>query len=288
MKRKLILCLALVLSGGLFGCCIARADETNAVQSYVTATIKTNWTDAKVTVYRATGGAVQLDAKREVVTVHNGPYYTDEVDVVAFLDNETGKAWVGSGFDAEPIFYIETESGIVCGRVGFLTANLGASRPDVNGAISGEEDYGFVIWDGSFVSSVKHGENVDAAIEQFNQNIELKSVERMPEKGRTILGDNLDRVENGLDPWLFQDEGRGSQFKETTVEAIDVGDGKLRLDLKSPSGSHKASIWIDLKTWKVVKTIQDGKSAFVLHSSPVTDTNTDPVTGLPKNNDKQP
>jgi hypothetical protein len=30
MKPKLLLCLALVLSGGLFGCCIARADETNA------------------------------------------------------------------------------------------------------------------------------------------------------------------------------------------------------------------------------------------------------------------
>ena len=185
------------------------------------------------------------------------------------------------------MFFVETESSIVCGRVAFLRANLGASRPDVNGAISGEEDYGFIIWDGSFVSNVKSGENADAAIERFNKTIGLKSVERMPEVGRTILGDNLDRVENGLDPWLFQDEGRGSQFTVTTVEAIDVGDGKLRLDLKSPSGSHKASVWIDLKTWQVVKTIQDGKSAFVLHSFPVTNTNTDLDSGLPKNNDKQ-
>jgi hypothetical protein len=41
MKPKLILCLALVWSGGLVGCSsIATADETNAAQSYVTATVK--------------------------------------------------------------------------------------------------------------------------------------------------------------------------------------------------------------------------------------------------------
>jgi hypothetical protein len=81
----------------------------------------------------------------------------------------------------------------------------------------------------------------------------------MPEERRISLGDNLHQVENGLDPWLFQDQGHGSQFKATTIEAIDVSDGKLRLDLKNPTGSHKASVWIDLKTWQVVKTIQDGK-----------------------------
>jgi hypothetical protein len=41
MKPKLILCLALVLSGGLFGCSsIDNADETNPSQSYVSATVK--------------------------------------------------------------------------------------------------------------------------------------------------------------------------------------------------------------------------------------------------------
>jgi hypothetical protein len=41
MKPKLMLCLALALGGGLFGCSsIASADEINAAQSYVTATVK--------------------------------------------------------------------------------------------------------------------------------------------------------------------------------------------------------------------------------------------------------
>ena len=260
MKPKLILCLALVLSGGLFGRFnIASADETNASQSYVTATVKTNWTDAQVTLYQTTGGTVQLDAKREVVTVCYGPY-TNDWDVLAFVDPETGNAWVGSGFDVGQMFYLETESGIFCGNVFFVgPVALGAARRDIHGVVVGSEVSGLIIWNRSFVASVKHGENVDAAIKQFNKNIDLKTVERMPEERRISLGDNLHQVENGLDPWLFQDEGRGSQFKATTIEAIDVSDGKLRLDLKNPTGSHKASVWIDLKTWQVVKTIQDGK-----------------------------
>jgi hypothetical protein len=115
MKPKFILCLALVLSGGLFGHFnIASADEANAAQSYVTATVKTNWTDAKVTLYRTTGGTAQLDAKREVVTLCYGTY-TNDCDVLAFVDPETGNAWIGSGFDFGQMFYLETESGIVCG-----------------------------------------------------------------------------------------------------------------------------------------------------------------------------
>jgi len=268
MKPKIILDLALVLIGVLFGCSTtARADETNmpvltnAAQSYVTATVKTNWMDTKVTLYRTAGGVVQLDAKREVVTVRYGPH-TNDVDVVAFVDSDTGNAWVGSSFGFAAIFYLETESGIVRGNVLFSRLELGAPRPNEHDVINGALAFGEVIWNRSFVPSVKRGENVDAAIVQFNKNIDLKSVDSgMREERRTILANSRAGVETGLNPWLFQDEGHGSQFVETTIEAVDVSNGKLRLDLKSPTGSHKASVWIDLKTWKVVKAIQDGKSS---------------------------
>ena len=257
MKPKLLLVLALVLSGGLVGCFnIASVNETNATQSYVTASVKTNWTNAKVALYRTTGGKVQLDAKSELVTVCDGPY-TNDWEVLAFVDPETGNAWVGSGFDFGQMFYLETESGIYCGNVYFPGASaLGMPRRDIHGVVVGSEVSGLIIWNRSFVASVKHGENVDAAIKQFNKKIDLKTVDRMPEERRFSLGNNLHPVENGLDPWLFQDEGRGSQFKATTIETVDVSNGKVRLDLKNPSGSHKASIWIDLKTWQLVKAIQ--------------------------------
>ena len=255
------------MSGGLVSCSsIARKDETNApvstnaAQSHVTATWTTKWMNTKVTLYRTTGGAVQLAAKRAGVTVLYG-LYTNDTDVVAFVDTDTGNAWIGEGFGIDHrMFYLETESGIVRGSVGFSRLELGAALVDEHGVITGSRAFGEVGWDRSCVTSVKRGENVETAIDQFNKNDDLKSVWRgFRTERRTLLGDNLDRVENGLDPWLFQGEQHGSQFTETTIEAVDVSDGKLRLDLKNPTGSHKVSVWIDLKTWKVLKTIQDGK-----------------------------
>jgi hypothetical protein len=259
MKTKLLLCLALVLSGGLFVCCnIAIANETNTARSYITATVKTNWTDAKVTVYRTMGGAVQLDAKREVATVSCGPY-TNDVDVVAFIDPKTGNAWVGSSFGFATMFYLETESGITRGTVLFGAMALGAVRPDERDIINGSGAFGQVNWSRSLVPNVKRGENLDAAIMQLNKTNDLKSIATgmSPDKV-TIIENTVQRIENGLNPWFFVSERLGSQFVATTIEAVDASDGKLRLDLKNPTGSHKASVWIDLKTWKVVKVIQDG------------------------------
>ncbi len=120
--------------------------------------------------------------------------------------------------------------------------------------------FGDLYWDHSLVQNVKRGENVDVLIEEFNKTNDLKSVATAMHRERTtIIENSLYRVENGLNPWFFVAEGHGTQFAETTIETIDVGDGKLRLDLKNPTGSHKASVWVDLKTWKVVKVIQDGK-----------------------------
>jgi hypothetical protein len=265
MKPKIILCLALVLSSGLVGYSnIAHADETNsstltnAAQSYVTATVKTNWMDAKVNLYRAIGGAVQLDAKREVVTIRYGPY-TYDLDVLAFVNPETGNAWVGLSAN-EQIFYLESESGIIGGKVHFTAMALGAARSDELDVINGSMAYGDLYWDRSLVPNAKRGEDVDAVIEQFNKNNDLKSVATAMHRERTtVIENSLQRVETGLNPWFFLDERHGSQFAETTIEAIDVSDGKLRLDLKNPTGSHKASVWIDLKTWQVVKVVQDGK-----------------------------
>ena len=204
------------------------------------------------------GGALQLDAKREVIGFRAGSH-TYDVDVIAFVDPETGNAWVGSSAYAQ-MFYLETEAGIVGGKVRFAIVALGAPRSDEHDVINGSMAFGDLYWDSSLVPNVKRGENVDALIEQFNKTNDLILVATAMHRERTtIIENSLHRVENGLNPWFFVDEGHGSQFAETTIETIDVGDGKLRLDLKNPTGSHKASVWVDLKTWKVVKVIQDGK-----------------------------
>jgi hypothetical protein len=291
MNLKMILGLALVVSSGLFGCSsVARADETNApvstnaAQSYVTATLKTSWTDAKINLYRTKGGMVQLDAKREVVTFREGPYtHASDAGVLAFVDPETGNAWAGSSFGIEPIepmFYLETESGILRGTVWFGTVALGAVRPDEHDVINGVMPFGQLNWNRSLVPTVKHGENVDAVIGQLNKDNDPQLVVTgMHREKVTIIQNSLQQVDNGLNAWFFvdersnprsfvderlnprffSDERRSSQFAVTMVGAVDVSDGKLRLDLKSPTGAHTASVWIDLNTWKVVKVVQDGK-----------------------------
>jgi hypothetical protein len=248
----------------LSSCLLAYGDEanaptsTNTPQSYATATVKTNWMDAKVTLYRAMGRAVQLDAKLEFVTLIYGPH-TNDVNILAFDDPETGNAWLGSSEVIQPKFYLETESGIVRGTVVFARMALGGFRPDEHDvSTNGVMAYGEVHWDRSVFPRVKRGENVDAVIEQFDKNNGLKLMAKpmFPQK-TTVIENSLQRIENGLNPWFFVDERQGSQ-SVTTIQAIDVSDGKLRLNLINPTGSHKASVWIDLKTWQVVKTIQDG------------------------------
>jgi hypothetical protein len=265
MKPKLLLCLALVLSGGWFGLWPAHAEETNVpvstnlAQIYIAATLKTKWPEAKVTLYRTTGGTVQPVARHEIVTVIYGPH-TNDWGVLAFVDPETGYAWIGSGFDAGQMFYLETESGIVRGEVDFAAMALGAPRPDQKDVANGAMAYGDLYWDRSLVPKVERGENIDAVIEQFNKTNGLQAAGfEMRQERSTVLENSLQGVETGLNPWLFQIERQGSRFKMTTVEAVEVSDGKVRLDLKNPTGSHQASVWIDLKTWQVVKTIQDGK-----------------------------
>lgn len=276
MKPKTILGLALVLSGGLCGYSrVARAEETyapvstNAASSYVTTILKTNWTDAAIALYRTKGSPIQLNAKREVVTLREGQY-TNDIDVLAFVDPETGNAWVGSSGGIEPMFYLETESGILRGTVWFGIVALGAVRPDEHDVINGVMPFGQVNWDSSLVPTVKHGENADAVIEQLNKDKDLQSVVTgMRREKVTAIQNSLHRVDNRLNAWFFVDERsnprsffderRGSQPAVTTIGAIDVSDGKLRLDLKSPTGAHTASVWIDLNTWKVVKVVQDGK-----------------------------
>ena len=181
------------------------------------------------------------------------------VNVVAFVDPDTGNAWVGSSFGFATVFYLETESGIVRGTMLF-GSGIRAVRPDEHDVINGLVAFGHVYWDGSLVPNVQRGKNVDAVIEQLNKTNDLKWVATETHRERiTFIENSLHNVETGLNPWFFIAERHGKQFKETTIEAINVSDGKLQLDVKNPAGSHKASVWIDLKTWEVVKVVQDGK-----------------------------
>jgi len=290
VKGKIILGIALALSVGLFiNPNFTRADGTNAPAStnatpeYATVKLKSGWDAGKITLHRTRGGPIQLDAKVEVVTEWTGPY-TNDVGIVAFVDPETRNAWAGPNFGTLPAFYLEDEAGILRGTVWFGAVALGAGYPGQHDVINGVMAFGQVNWDRSLVPTVKHGETVDAVIAQLDQHHDLKSLAWGTNRAHTtIIQNSLHHIENGLTPWFFVDQRRGSDIDVTSVTGIAASGGILRLDLKGPllrpvdgkqlawipgvgpfdlqgpAGSHTASVWIDLKTWKVVRAMQDGR-----------------------------
>ncbi len=286
MKNIFFINFVLVLIGGWSGgaqTITNTVTQTNLPQTALI--VKSGWKDTKVVLYRSAGGMVQLDAKEEVITQYSGLYnghflYTNDFVVNAFINPKTGNAWLGFGFvphtsvvhsvvQPRSDFYLETKSGIVCGSVSFFDSALSAIPAGLHDVINGRIiAAGRIQWFDSVVPNVKRSENVGVVIDQFNKNGGLRWVFKAMGHGQaTIIQDGLRNVENGLNPWLFVNNPNGSRFTETTIEAIDVKDENLRLDLKGPDGVHKsgssgvhtASVWIDLKTWKVVKAIQDNK-----------------------------
>jgi len=268
-KPNLILCLALVLGGGF----VTRADETNApvstnaTQSYVDPTVETNWTVIKVTLHRTNGRTEQLDAKRVLIKDRAGSYNTDE-NVVAFVDPQTGNAWVGPIPWAEPYFYLETETNIVCGMLAFGVTELNGVTSNDPNIINGASAWAGMIWRYSYVPNVTRGKNEDGAVEEFIKELNINDgwIGLPRRVGQTWFPINEpQRGEKGLNAWLFLPVEKNGL---AMIGAVEVSEGKLRLDFKGPDGEHlsgsrgvhTASVWIDLKTWQVVKAIQDGKS----------------------------
>ncbi|MGH7991129.1 MAG: hypothetical protein ACREDS_13185 [Limisphaerales bacterium] len=231
--------------------------------SEYSVTLKTNWTGATVTVYRTFGGPVQLDARRAIVT-EIVAHRTNDFVVTAFVDPKTRNSWLGTTADFPPDiqsrFYFETESGIYSGQVWFARGALGTVMPYEHNVIDGAEAFGEINWWGSLFPRVKR-ETIKTVVEQCNKNGGWKWV--LAEKGNpqttSIIEDSLRHIENGINPWFFVDEGRGQGLRVTTIESVETRGGISRLNLRSPSGAHRASVWIDPKTWKVLKVIQDGK-----------------------------
>jgi len=247
MKPKLILCLALVLSGGWFGC--AKAEQTvDIVDADVRAlpkqvegeiwnkTLLTNWTDTKITLYRATGEVVQLNAKKAIYriwTTNNwaGNHSSQNVCVVAFVDPKNGKVWLGS-VDTDKDFkisdlYVENDSGIF-GVRSILFA-------------------GTFYWHESLIARANPSKDVDAVIDRFEKNI---NVWWLLERWEPISFSSYFRI------WFFYPHVTVSFIGATAIDHVEVTSGKLRLDFTSPAYKTKGSVWLDLKTWKFLKAVE--------------------------------
>jgi hypothetical protein len=277
MKSKLILCLALVLSGCSF-CKSVHAENvapfllfsTNSPQIYSDPTEETNWHDIKITLYRDSGETSQLDAK--CITIQYGTNSWTEENVVALVDPKTGNAWVGSLGWHEPYFFLETKTNIVCGGIIGMAVALGAPRGAENEFNGAAANVG-VQWIYSLLSNLKRDDTATSAVKELAGEIReygswrklsnAKFFQHRKQQQETPLPASK-RGNNGINPWLFLPNQKDDCI---TIEAIHFKDETLHLDLSGPdgihpdgeTGVHTANVWIDVKTLEVTKIIQDGK-----------------------------
>lgn len=155
-----------------------------------------------------------------------------EAPVTAFM-TKRGEIWVGREMD----FYIETDAGVVGGR-----------RSSAS-----------IAWHGSWISK------------RQNEKVDLNSLMRRFEKEMTadkwseIFGDpNLEKQPERLTKlWpMFQKLGTAWRESDQELRATDLTNGILRLDWNSKDRHDSGSVWIEIKSRKLVKAVEDGKQVF--------------------------
>jgi hypothetical protein len=238
MKTKLILGLALVLSSGIMLTSRAEAQSTDVPPASTNSVILTNSETTSLTPWIAETNCLyfwkdsapgMVSGKQSIYQFQFSPGHPIDLPVSVFVDNKTGRFWAGRRAN----LYVETDAGI-----------FGMCLPLD----------GYLRFDASLIHQVAQGENLDALIDQFKKQI-TPSLVLKP----AIHGIDL---RSPLNPWFFTAVPYGSQPGCATIKHIKLDGKKLQLDLVSPTGVYKASVWIDLKTWKLVKAVEDGKKVF--------------------------
>jgi len=170
------------------------------------------------------------------------PVHRASFAVSAFAASAGGQVWVGPKQD----FYIETDSCVVGGKLGRT---------------------GFFRWCESMVET-KRGERqigLKEAISRFDREVNLKAFfifnERFDDSKWLEL--HLTDSRNVLkDRFFFADRLRGQQEAEVKIVAVEISGGEVRLDLQNVTAKRTGSVWIDIKSRKVTKAVEDNEVTF--------------------------
>lgn len=97
----------------------------------------------------------------------------------------------------------------------------------------------------------------DEAIAQFEKNFDEEKVKLAWEKRATV---NRIGICTAVSQWYFSaSQAPGNALVGAKIEAFDLTDGILRLDIRNPVTKIPASIWINLKLKRVIKSIVNGQ-----------------------------
>jgi hypothetical protein len=247
MKPKLILCLALVLSGWWSGYSSEiMAGETNAANesnySY-SAGRKSEWVGTKITLYRSTGEAAQLDAKTAICHFKMISKNLPDALLVAFVDSKSSKAFIGlaDGSQTNGIkdFYVETDSGIT--------------------SVLNRMSAGTLIWEKNAITNTTMATTLDNLTGQFDRRTDLQEAVARAGWDRFKTQINLSPY---FRQWFFYPLVGVSFYRDMPFQPTELHTGQMRLDFTSPALGIPGSAWIDLKTWKLVKAVEDGKRVY--------------------------
>jgi HEAT repeat protein len=153
----------------------------------------------------------------KMTAMGNHPMAPASIDFVTFK-TPAGKIWMGWDMD----FYVETDTGIIGGILA---------------------PYGTVYWHDDLARPMDG--DLDDVISRFMQRVDNGKI-----KGES----NRETSLSGASNYFFEIPGTAQgvmpKFLGLTVEGKEV-----QLDLENPQTGRKASFWIDLGTWKVIKAI---------------------------------
>jgi len=186
---------------------------------------KTDW---QVRTNDVLGIAKQLEIREAVYRFQIKPDYAEDITVIAFKPPRSLHGWIGLRMD----FYIDTKTKII------------------GGSVSG----GIVRWCESRDVQFK---NIGATIDRFEKNVDSKLMQSCKGIPATDLRGVLRR--SFLTRHGTTTDAVGANLN---IKSVAKEEGKVRLDLEHPFTKKKASVWIDLKTMKAVKAVQDGEQVF--------------------------
>jgi hypothetical protein len=115
---------------------------------------------------------------------------------------------------------------------------------------------GVLIWTSSYFG-LPDANSSTAAIAQFEKEI---NPEKLNEESNKRLTTNRIRLMQSVPQFYFSDAPvPGTGVIVPLIEAIDITDGILRLDMRHSNTQKPGSIWIDLTRKRVIRSVFDGQ-----------------------------
>jgi hypothetical protein len=267
MKPKLILCLALALSGGLFGCSTtARRADGTATNAPLQIRFIEPWTNITIKlVVPGSSGTNAIKSKTVEIQARQAVY-----EIVQNLGSRT-----------EPILgeqYLLVVHDPFTKKFCFVEGKLDFYVSDRSGMKGYGYNSGTIDPSGVSIEFADSKLDYNSAIAQFKKNIDVQKMADLEIWGeleydvamtpKPMDEQKKDEMQSKAEQMISKTINFGNAFDSfdlsdehpPVIEGVDITDGIMRLDFRETASTKRpASVWIDLKTKKAIRCLEDGQ-----------------------------